>query len=293
MKLKAVAILPLPDVFTISETGTLSAQHSIPVGMEPVALAVRNANELWVVNHLSDSVSIVDISATTPYVTRTLLVGDEPRDIVFAQDKAFITTAHRGQHRVHSSLQGVPGAGDPQTHVAGTPRADVWVFDAANLGSALGGKPVKIIELFGDTPRGLAVAPNGKTVYAAVFHSGNQTTAVHEGVMCHGFTDDQYGNKPCTVKDGITSPNGLADGALPGGRPAPGYNVKGEPQPWTSMIVKFDRDSGEWRDPLGRNFSNGVRFNLPDKDVFAIDVPTLATIRAYSHVGTTLYRSAV
>ena len=281
------------DVFTISETGTLSAQHSIPVGMEPVALAVRNANELWVVNHLSDSVSIVDISATTPYVTRTLLVGDEPRDIVFAQDKAFITTAHRGQHRVHSSLQGVPGAGDPQTHVAGTPRADVWVFDAANLGSALGGKPVKIIELFGDTPRGLAVAPNGKTVYAAVFHSGNQTTAVHEGVVCHGFTDDQYGNKPCTVKDGMTSPNGLADGALPGGRPAPGYNVKGEPQPWTSMIVKFDRESGEWRDPLGRNFSNGVRFNLPDKDVFAIDVSTLATIRAYSHVGTTLYNLAV
>ena len=78
-------------------------------------------------NHLSDSVSIVDISAEQPYVTRTLLVGDEPRDIVFAQDKVFITTAHRGQHRTHASLSGVSGAGDPQTHVAGTPRADVWV----------------------------------------------------------------------------------------------------------------------------------------------------------------------
>ena len=40
--------------------------------------------EIWVVNHLSDSVSIVDIGTTPPRVTRTLLVGDEPRDIVFA-----------------------------------------------------------------------------------------------------------------------------------------------------------------------------------------------------------------
>ncbi len=274
------------EIFAVSATGTLSAQGSVAVGMEPLALAVRNTNELWVVNHLSDSVSIVDISAGQPYVTRTLLVGDEPRDIVFAQDKAFITTAHRGQHRTHASLREVPGAGDPQTHVAGTPRADIWVFDAAGPGTALGGKPIRIIELFGDTPRGLAVTPDGSTVYAAVFHSGNQTTAVHEGVMCFGFTDDQYGNKPCTVKDGITSPDGLADGALPGGRPAPGYNVKGEPQPWTSMIVKFDRASGEWRDPLGRNFSNGVRFHLPDQDVFAIDTGTLQTAQVFAHVNT-------
>ena len=281
------------DVFAISTSGLLSAQGSISVGMEPVALAARHTNELWVVNHLSDSVSIVNIGVQHPYVSQTLLVGDEPRDVVFAQDKAFITTAHRGQHRTHSSLNGVPGAGDPQTHVAGTPRADVWVFDTTNLGSTLGGKPLKIIELFGDTPRGLAVTPDGKTVYAAVFHSGNQTTAVHEGVMCFGFTDDQYGNQPCVVKDGKTSPNGLADGALPGGRPAPGYNVKGEPQPWTSMIVKFDQASGEWRDALGRNFSNGVRFHLPDKDVFAIDVKTLESTQIYTQVGTTLYNLAV
>ena len=40
-----------------------------------------------------------------------------------------------------------------------------------------------MIELFGDTPRALAVAPGGGTVYAGVFHSGNQTTALSEGVV--------------------------------------------------------------------------------------------------------------
>ena len=78
----------------------------MPVGLEPVAVAARTNTEVWVVNHLSDSVSIVDIGATPPRVVRTLLVGDEPRDIVFAGptdadghfSRAFITTARRGQN---------------------------------------------------------------------------------------------------------------------------------------------------------------------------------------------------
>ena len=136
--------------------------------------------EVWVVNHLSDSVSVVTLSGT-PRVMRTLLVGDEPRDIVFAgtNNRAFITTAHRGQHRTHPSIAGVPGAGDPQLTTPGVGRADVWVFDPASLGTTLGGTPVRIVTLFGDTPRALAVSPDGRTVYAAVFHSGNQTTTAN------------------------------------------------------------------------------------------------------------------
>ena len=45
-------------------------------------------------------------------------------------------------------------------------RADVWVFDATNLGTTLGGTPLQIVSLFGDTPRALAVSPDGNTVYA-------------------------------------------------------------------------------------------------------------------------------
>src|SRR5262249_10847528 len=70
------------EAFDLS-SGLPVFQYRVPVGLEPVAVAVRSISELWVVNHLSDSVSIVSL-AGTPHVTRTLLVGDEPRDIVFA-----------------------------------------------------------------------------------------------------------------------------------------------------------------------------------------------------------------
>jgi YVTN family beta-propeller protein len=119
------------EVFEVS-AGQLRHAGSVSVGMEPVALAMRGNNEIWVVNHLSDSVSVVDVSGT-PKVVRTLLVGDEPRDIVFAGpsgNRAFITTAHRGQNSPYPD-------GDFDT--PGTGRADVWVFDATALGAGLGG----------------------------------------------------------------------------------------------------------------------------------------------------------
>jgi YVTN family beta-propeller protein len=49
-----------------------------------VAVAARSDGEVWVVNHLSDSVSVVDVAADPPRVVRTLLIGDEPRDVIFA-----------------------------------------------------------------------------------------------------------------------------------------------------------------------------------------------------------------
>jgi len=54
----------------------------IPVGLEPVSVAVRDNGEAWVVNQLSDDVSIVNL--TTLNVRATLQVGDEPADVVFA-----------------------------------------------------------------------------------------------------------------------------------------------------------------------------------------------------------------
>jgi DNA-binding beta-propeller fold protein YncE len=280
------------DIFSTDAEGELSLVQSLPVGLEPVSVAIYNQTA-WVVNHVSDSISLVDISTTPAKVTRTLLVGDEPKDIVFANKKAFITTAHRGQQLMNSALADVEGAGDPQLHKADQGRADIWVFDAIEQGNTLGGKPIKIVTLFGDTLRGLAVTPDQSSVYAAVLNSGNQTTAVHESVLCYGYEDDEYGAYPCQVLDEISSPNGLDDGYLPGGRTAPGVNAAGSPQPWTSMIVKYDNDSGQWLDSKGRNFSNGIRFNLPDVDVFSLDSKSLEQTSAFKHVGTTLFNLAV
>jgi YVTN family beta-propeller protein len=264
------------EIFTVTATG-LTHTHSIPVGMEPVAVAARNNSEVWVVNHLSDSVSIVDVTTNPPRVTRTLLVGDEPRDIVFAGssgNRAFITTAHRGQNSPYTDPTN-PG----ELTTPGIGRADVWVFDATALGNSLGGDRLTIITLFGDTPRALAVSPDGATVYASIFHSGNQTTTLHEGAVCNG---------------GATAGTCIVDGATaPGGLPAPNVDSENKLQPEAGLIVKFD--GAHWKDELGRIWDDLVRFNLPDKDVFAINANANppAETNAWSGVGTILYNMAV
>ena len=51
-----------------SARGGLTHTGSVPVGLEPVAVAARTDTEVWVVNHLSDSVSIVDVASSPPRV---------------------------------------------------------------------------------------------------------------------------------------------------------------------------------------------------------------------------------
>ena len=238
------------------EGDTLRLVSTVSVGLEPVAVAERAANEVWVVNHLSDSVSVVRLDGT-PRVLRTLQVGDEPRDIVFAgtsRDRAFISSANRGQNR--------PGFTSASLVTPGTGRADIWIYDAAQLDDSLNGKPLSVLTLPSDVPRALAVSNDGRTVYAASFMSGNRTTVLHRDAL----------NIP---KPGIST---SADGVQ---------------APATGLIVRFDGTA--WRDEVRNDWSSRVKFTLPDEDVFAIDAtaatPTLGA--RHSGVGTTLFNMAV
>jgi DNA-binding beta-propeller fold protein YncE len=253
------------EVFEVVHDG-LVHRASIPVGLEPVAVAARSAREVWVVNHLSDSVSVIalDPDRRDGRVVRTLLVGDEPRDLVFGgpgHRRAFITTAHRGQN--------IPF--DPQLATPGVGRHDVWVFDASHLGSSLGGDPIKILTLFSDTPRALAVTPDGARVYAAAFHSGNRTSAIsHKLLLDPGEVFPQL---------------------------SPTTNFEGVPQPITGLIVKFN--GAHWVDDSGRVWDDKVELNLPDKDVFVIDAmadppaPLAGSAGFYAGVGTILFNMIV
>ena len=267
------------EIFTITAT-SLIHRASVPVGVEPVAVAVRDAAQVWVVNHLSDSVSIVDVSGASPRVVQTLLVGDEPRDIVFAgtggNRRAFITTAHRGQNSPYSPALMPANPGEITT--PGIGRADVWVFDAANPGASMGGAPLTVLSHFTDTPRALTVSADGRFVYVAGFHTGNRTAVVPEGAVCNGGA----GAAPCNPAGGPPAPGGL---------PAPNANIEAVAAPETGLIVKFDAASGQWRDESDRDWSNQVRFNLPDTDVFVVDADSNPPVEttAFSAVGTVLF----
>jgi len=283
------------EIFDVLGNGNLEWAGAVQVGLEPVAVAARTNDEVWVVNHLSDSVSIVDLSGVKPRVVRTLLVGDEPRDIVFAGssgDRAFITTAHRGQNT---------GNPDGDFDVEGIGRADIWAFHATALGSSLEGDPLSVITVFADKPRALAVSNDGSRVYAAAFRSGNQTMALSAGFMCEtnqSNLDNDIVQPACTIEGQ----------SVPGGTPPPHNNTQGSNRPGTGLIVKKNRDGlspNEWQDELDRDWSNMVRFNLPDRDVFeinadasppaAVDGSSTCANNAgcWAHVGTTLFNMAV
>ena len=238
------------------EGDALRLVSAVAVGLEPVAIAERNAEEVWVVNHLSDSVSVVRLDGT-PRVLRTLAVGDEPRDIIFAgtaRDRAFVTTASRGQNK--------PGFTSDYLTTPGVGRGDVWIFDATQLDESLTGKPLGILTLPADVPRALAASADGKTVYAAVFNSGNRTTVLHRD-------------------------------ALSGKKPGPTQSTDRVNAPDTSLIVRYDGSA--WRDEARTDWSNKVKFSLPDDDVFTIDAAaaTPAITNRLRNVGTTLFALAV
>jgi DNA-binding beta-propeller fold protein YncE len=156
---------------------TLHSIGETTVGLRPVALALRG-NEAWVVNHLSDSINVVDVSdPNRPRVVHTLQVGDEPRGIVIAgprQDRVFVATAKRGD-----SL------------TSGIGRAEVWMFDATRPTA-----PPRILTLFSTKPRALAASADGRRVFVGVFLSGNGTATVSgEDAERHGHARRLYLNR--------------------------------------------------------------------------------------------------
>ncbi len=130
------------DLWDVS-SGTPVFSKAVPVGYDPVTARWRSNTELWVVNHISDSVSVVD--PVNCIVDETIDTLDEPCDVVFAgsTERAFVSCSSVNTIQVFN----------PNTFA----ETDQVVVAA-------------------EDPRALSVSADGTKVYAAIFESGNGTT---------------------------------------------------------------------------------------------------------------------
>jgi YVTN family beta-propeller protein len=305
------------EVFSVTVQGDLLRSFSVPVGLEPVSVAWRlnvltGREEAWVVNHLSDTVSVVDLGLRQ--VVRTIAVGDEPTDVVFAQGRAFVSVSQEDVIRAYT---------------------------LSNL--AL---PPVVVPLFGRQPRALAVGASGTRVYAVLQKSGNQTTVVDANVIfgnnpnlnagrlsqlglntiaCRACVGGTNPGAPCAT-DAQCSGGGTCQGSppppyppLPAGiarnpalidppdnLPKVGLIVRfqdgicvGGPTPGKSCTATAECGTGgacdaKWVDEVGQDWSSCARFRLPDHDLFILDATNPgAGPQSVDHLGTTLFEVSV
>ena len=262
---------------TVQELQFPVSLGAVPVGLDPVSVRFRTDGELWAVNHISDSVSVIDVA--TRRVVATLQTQDEPYDVVFAgsPERAFVSCSQANT---------------------------VQVFTTGTL--AL----LSTIDINCEEPRALAVSPDGNSVYVAVFRSSNATTLISGGdrrslipnvvggnaagpiTGVPVFTGGPYGGtNPPPNKGGPTTAPPTTESFAPPIDPSflPGG---ANPAPPVALIVRKDA-AGKWFDDNGADWTNfisgeGARetlrvpgWDMPDRDVAVIDASTL-TITGYA-----------
>ncbi len=244
------------ELFNVS-TGNALHIGTVPVGYDPVTVRFRNDDELWAVNHISDSISVIDIP--TQRVLKTIATGDEPCDVVFAGNPEFAFVSCSQVNLVQR-------------------------FDPANTASA----PVTI-PILGEDPRALAVSPDKLTVYAAIFESGNRSTIIGggaDGTLGNFFPPNDAMEDPDGPYGGVNPPPNDPDDENTDGNPwIPAKANNGTPPP-VGLIVKQDSE-GVWRDDNGEDWTPWITGNkaalsgrypgweLIDNDVAVINTATL------------------
>lgn len=236
------------EVFGVA-AGDLNRLNGFAVGIDPVSVRARTDTEIWVVNQISDSISIVDLP--TGRTLRTLLTEDKPADVVFANSRAFVSCAGTNA---------------------------VLVFQISNLSLA----PTRL-SIAGQSPRAMCVSPDGSRVYAAIFESGNATT------ILGGTTPSLASSYPPNVVSFPGGPYGGVNPPPngPGGTFVPPLNSALPTPPNVGLIVRRTA-AGNWLDDRGTNWSSFVSgaqavasgrpvgWDMPDNDVAVIVSSTLS-----------------
>jgi DNA-binding beta-propeller fold protein YncE len=216
------------SVFDVTTPSAPKLLVEIPVGLGPVSVNPLSDNVAWVVNQVSNSISVVSVSqgiVTSTIYLRLPLTGGmsagEPMDVVFAGALAYVSVS-----RAHA----------------------IAVIDTATQ------LLETTVQLFGDSPRAMAVSPDGKTVYAALALAGNGTTLI----------PDTNAPPQCG------SP----------GQPqcVPAMNPALPPPPQVGLVVAATNPA--WNPSF-------IKYTMPANGVAAITTEASPALSYYSYVGTT------
>ena len=235
------------QLFDVSLGRPIRMGH-VKVGVDPVSVRFRNNDELWVVNHISDSVSVVDFQ--TRQVTDTVQTGDEPFDVVFANGQAFVSCSQVNQ---------------------------IWVYDPDNLSQS-----PTVLDVLAEDPRAMTTNSDGSRVYVASFESGNKTT-----ILGGGIDETENTLNPINPVNRAASPYG-GENPPPndGNQFNPALNHELPAPPKVSLIVK-QQANGRWLDDNGQDWTHMISGNqanlsgrvagweLLDHDITVIDTQSL------------------
>lgn len=211
------------ELFDLS-SGLPRPSGSVVVGMDPVSARFESDRSLWVVNQLSDTVSVVDVLHRV--VLHTLQTDDEPADVVFSPGlprRAFVSCS-----QANSLLE----------------------FDPAQPGDA----PVAI-GIEGEEPRALAIDLSGNPC-VAFFESGNGTT-----ILGGGGDGSVVDFPPNAVSDSRGPYAGTNPPPNSGVNFSPAQKPGNPAPPAVGLIVKQD-PSGAWLDDNGENWTQLVSGSL-------------------------------
>ncbi|QDV04817.1 hypothetical protein Poly30_03100 [Planctomycetes bacterium Poly30] len=236
------------EVFDVS--GSVPVRlFDVPVGLDPISVRQRGANEVWVVNSISDSISVVDLIQRS--VVATVDTADEPADVIFAgsPERAFVSCSQANL---------------------------VQVFDPAATAA-----PLAQVPILGEEPRAMAKSADGSTVYVAVFESGNGSTVLGGGLDGSStLVLPNVVSNPSGPYGGQNPPPNSGTNFVPAMRPG------NPPPPRVGLIVKKNA-AGQWMDDNGGDWTNFVSgpqaaqsgrvvgWDVTDHDVAVIDAATL------------------
>ncbi len=231
-------------------SGTPVLQATIPVGLDPISVRALSSTQAWVVNRISNNVSVVNLS--TGQVTAVVPTDVEPEDVVFA--------------------------GSPQQAFVSCQNPSV--VDVFPLSNPTGSKQTVFVN--GKYPRALAVSADGSTVYCAFFQAGNGTTVLTGG-KSNPFEVDIV-RRPEGPYAGVDPPPNSGSNFVPPLNPA-----NAAPPP-VSMIVRrnaaghwIDDNNGDWTifvsgslSTLGGVGGRVAGWDLPQRAVAMINANSLA-----------------